>query len=180
MRACLPMVAAASLLVVVGCIRKTRLPADDDTAGSASGDDDVTADDDTGWPDDDTGSGGCEDSAIDPDPDGSSYGLVSLSGDIQPLIDVGCDCHQQGNPDIEDLSPGRTWSAWVEAPSMYDAGEVLVVPGDPEASVVFWKVFDCFPLFPFVGEGMPPNAPPLTIDEVTLYYNSILQGALEN
>ena len=176
MRVCLPIVALASLLIGAGCIRKTQLPADDDDVA----DDDVTGDDDTGWPDDDTGGGSCEYSAIEPDPDGSLHGLLSLSQDIQPHIDLGCDCHQQGNPDIEDLSPGRTWSAWFEAPSLYDQGKVLVVPGDPDASVVFWKVFDCYSLFPFAGEGMPPNAPPLTIDEVTLYYNWILQGAPDN
>jgi len=184
MRAQLPMVALVSLVVAVGCIRKTRLPADDDvmdddvTADDDAYPDDDTGDDDTG--DDDTGMGSCEYEAIESDPDGTLHGPVSLSQDIQPRIDAGCDCHQQGNPKIEDLSPGRTWAEWYEAPSLYDPGEILVVPGDPEASVVFWKVFDCFPLFPFAGEGMPPNAPPLTIDEVTLYYNWILQGATDN
>ncbi len=175
----------ATLLAMCGCIEKTRLPphADDDTG---------VGDDDTFWPDDDTtGPADDDDTAAAPDcqvdyadipadPDGSLAGLVSLSGHLQPAIDLGCDCHQVGNPAIEDLSPGRVWGAWVEQPSQFDYGAVLVVPGSPETSAVFWKVFDCYPVFPYIGVRMPPNAPALSLDEVALYYNWILQGAEDN
>lgn len=177
------LVVLATLLGMGGCIEKTRLPpiGDDD---SLPGDDD-----DVVWPDDD--SQGDDDTTplldcqvdyadIPADPDGSLAGLVSLTKDLQPAIDSGCDCHQVGNPAIEDLSPGRVWGAWVEQPSRFDHGAVLAVPGSPEMSAVFWKVFDCYPVFPYVGVRMPPNAPALTLDEVALYYNWILQGAEDN
>jgi hypothetical protein len=180
------LVVFVALVGVCGCIEKTRLP--DPTAD----DDDVGDDDDTGsagWPDDDTQAD--DDTVPQPDcqvdyadipadPDGSLIGLVSLSQQLQPAIDLGCDCHQVGNQAIEDLSPGRVWGAWVEQPSQFDHGAVLVVPGSPEMSAVFWKVFDCYPVFPYVGVRMPPNAPALSLDEVALYYNWILQGAEDN
>ncbi len=170
---------AALSLTCAGCGEGTARPApgdddvtDDDAADDDAGDDD-TADDDAG--DDD--SEACGYDQIEPDPDGSLFGLVSLDDDLQPRIDAGCDCHQVGNPQIEDLSPGKTWGSWVGQPSRFDLGEQLVVPGSPEESVVFWKVFDCYPLFPFVGGPMPPDAPALSLEDVTLYYNWILQGA---
>jgi len=174
-----------ALWIGPGCIRKTRLPLDDDTVDddSTGGTDDDADDDPTLEPGDDTAGdddADCTQEVIIADPDGEQFGLISLSEDLQPQIDAGCNCHQLGNPAIEDLSPGRTWSSWVEQPSRYQEGEVLVVPQDPRTSVVFWKVFDCYALYPFLGEGMPPNAPPLEIDEVSLYYNWILQGAADN
>ena len=170
----LSIVAGLTMLVLgLGCgsgVERPAPEADDDLADDDGGDDDGGDDD----------SEACEFDQIEADPDGSLFGAVSLAEDLQPRIDAGCDCHQQGNPSIEDLSPGKTWSNWVDAASIYDPGEILVTPGDPEDSVVFWKVFGCYPLFPYVGEEMPPNAAPLALDEVTLYYNWILQGAEDN
>jgi hypothetical protein len=171
-----------------GCIPKTLLPDpyDDDTAG----DDDDTrpADDDTTGPTDDddvadddtTPDEICHYLDIVPDADGSLAGLVSLAGMVQPNLDTSCDCHQTGNESLSDLSPGHTWGEWVEQPSRFDSGEVLVVPGDPEGSVVMWKLLDCYSLFPHAGGPMPPNAPPMTLEEVTMYYNWMLQGAANN
>ncbi len=172
----------ALVVAQCGCIAKTRLP-DPDGDDTAS-DDDHAADDDTTDPADDdfVPLPDCQVDYADipADPDGELAGLVSLTQHLQPTIDLGCDCHQVGNEAIEDLSPGRVWGAWVEQPSQFDHDGVLVVPGSPETSVVFWKVFDCYPIFPYVGVRMPPNAPALTLEEVSLYYNWILQGAEDN
>ena len=175
------MTSVALVVLLGGCIAKTRLPdpdADDTWADDDAGDDDTTnpTDDDfTPLPD-------CQVDYADipADPEGALAGPVSLVAQLQPTIDLGCDCHQVGNEAIEDLSPGRVWGAWVGQSSEFDPGAVLVVPGSPEMSVVFWKVFDCYSMFPYVGVRMPPNAPALTLDEVTLYYNWILQGAEDN
>jgi hypothetical protein len=105
---------------------------------------------------------------------------VSLHDDVQPHIDAGCDCHQQGDVSIEDLSAGRTWTSWVAQPSEYDPGQLLVVPCQPGRSVVYWKVLACYPIYPYVGTRMPPDAPALDAGEITLYYNWILQGAPDN
>ncbi len=178
--------ALALALAPSGCIRKTELP---DPYDDDIGDDDlVTDDDDTSPGDDDTSPADddatpvedCHHPDIVADPDGTLAGPISLIGDVQPSIDAGCDCHQQGNPSLVDLSPGHTWTSWVGQPSSADIEEILVVPSVPESSVVLWKVLDCYSLFPHYGATMPPNAPPLDLDEVTLYYNWILQGAEDN
>ncbi len=160
--------------VVCGCPVKTVFPGGDDDTGAG--------DDDLWWPDDDddTWASGCSDEDVVPDPDGSLFGPVSLADDLQPRIDAACDCHQQGDPSIADLSPGRTWSSWVARPSAYDPGELLVVPCQPGRSVVFWKVLACYPIYPYTGTPMPPNAAPLDAEELTLYYNWIAQGAADN
>lgn len=170
-----------ALGLALGCVPKSAIPlpgggADDDVDGDdVSGDDDTMDDDSTGDDDQD-----CDYAEITPDPDGSLWGAVGLTQDIQPVIDAGCDCHQVGNPALEDLSPGKVWTSWVEQPSSAQPEHSLVAPADPEASVVFWKLLGCYPLFPYTGESMPPNAAQLSIGELTAVYNWILQGAADN
>jgi len=165
-----------------GCVPKSAIPGpgvapDDDDA--TSGDDDTTgiADDDD---DDDTTTADCGYGDIPPDPDGALFGPVGLSADLQPVIDAGCDCHQVGNPSVVDLSPGKVWASWVDAPYPSHPDDILVVPGAPEQSVVFWKLLACYPLFPYSGAAMPPSGTGLTLEELTLFHNWILQGGLDN
>ncbi|MDP7114950.1 MAG: hypothetical protein QGH45_23450 [Myxococcota bacterium] len=180
----LPALLAIAAALAGGCVAKSAVPlpqddddvsGDDDTADDDTGADDDTVDDDTG--DDDTDCGFGE---IPADPDGALFGPVSLTSDLQPLLDAGCDCHQVGNPSIHDLSPGKVWAAWIGQSSLFDPGEVLVVAGAPGSSVVFWKLMGCYPLFPFAGVAMPPDAPSPPLDELTLYYNWMLQGGADN
>jgi len=169
----------AAVLLAGGCVAKTAIPWADDDDDDTSGDDDTTGGDDD-VSDDDTTENDCGFGEIVADPDGELMGVVSLSADLQPMLDAGCDCHQQGNPSIHDLSPGKVWAAWIDQPSQFDPGEVLVVPGDPESSVVFWKLLGCYPIFPYAGVAMPPNAASPSLEELTLYYNWMLQGGADN
>lgn len=173
-----PALLLAIALAWPGCVPKSAIPG----PGAEPNDDDTTAgdDDDTTAIQDDDDSTDCGYGDITPDPDGTLFGLVGLSADLQPQIDAGCDCHQVGNPSIQDLSPGKVWASWVEEPYPSDPDEILVLPGAPEESVVFWKLMDCFPLFPYSGAAMPPGGAGLSLEDLALFHNWILQGGLDN
>jgi len=98
---------------------------------------------------------------------------VSFSGDVQPIFDNYCiSCHPaSGNL---DLRAGRSYSQLVNVPaSGYPA--IRVVPGDPEASVLYKKI-DGSGAY---GANMPTGGqlPSTDVQKIRLW---IEQGAQNN
>ncbi len=113
-------------------------------------------------------------------PDGN---VVSYSGDIAPILVGDCDgCHSPGG--IADLSgialrltPDVAFDMLTTMQSVQNPSLAFVVPGDPDASLLFLKVSSDNPP---VGVQMPRSLPPLTDAAVELIRLWIEQGALDN
>ncbi len=155
---------------------------DDD---STSSDDDSVEDDDTFVPDDDTTPPDDDIPEIFPDPDGSLYGVVSLSSDLVPLfadLTYGCYCHLNKAGPVPGLmlTADQAWLSLVGVESTLEPGRIRVIPGDPEASLTFAKLYQEPSLYPYEGSFMPPAAARLSDEQLNLVYNWILQGANDN
>ncbi len=128
------------------------------------GDDDCPRDDD-----------GTDD---EPDQDGEA---VTFVADIQPILNERCiTCHAPGGfaqmVGIPwDFREDTAFDDLVNRVSSQDADFTLVVPGDPDSSLMFLKI-SCES--PPVGEMMPLGGPPLTDDEVELIRAWVEQGAV--
>jgi hypothetical protein len=87
-------------------------------------------------------------------------------------------CHYPGaafGPDLTDpFDPNR---GAVNIDSVYEG--MLIVPGDPEASVLFAKV-DRAPLLPDLGLPMPLHIERLNSKEKQILRDWILEGAKDN
>lgn len=128
---------------------------------------------------------GCTDiSAVPPIYSGIEYGAA-----IQGLFDnfltngssAGCaDCHTSadgGAPSGDlDLTSGISWGQLVNHASSQDPGLIRVVPGRPEASLLFQKI-NCDT--PAVGARMPYGFPAGTLspEQQALIYDWIAEGA---
>ncbi len=103
---------------------------------------------------------------------------IDYSNDIQAIFNDRCsNCHVKsgGNPEAGlDLDPGASWDALVNAPSQEQPGRLLVVPGQPLASVLFEKI-NC--ASPNAGVRMPRGRAPLPLSEQALIYDWIMLGA---
>ncbi len=103
---------------------------------------------------------------------------IDYSNDIQAIFNNRCsNCHVKsgGNPEAGlDLDPGASWDSLVNAPSQEQLGRLLVVPGQPLASVVFEKI-NC--ATPNAGMRMPRGRPPLPLSEQALIFDWIMLGA---
>lgn len=113
-------------------------------------------------------------------PDGE---IVSFSDDIAPILLGTCDgCHTPGGiADLEGielrLTPDVSFEMLTTLQSVQDPALMFVVPGNPDASLLFTKVSSNIPP---VGVRMPRSLPPLDADEVELIRLWIEQGAQEN
>lgn len=110
-------------------------------------------------------------------------GGVSFSKDIQPLLTMCCvDCHSpggeaeiQGIP--QDLREGNAYAAIVNQSSAQDEAWTLVVPSNPESSLLYLKVSSDEPP---VGVRMPNDRDPLPDDQIDLIRRWISEGAENN
>lgn len=135
-------------------------------------DGDQQADDGDG---DDEGTDGDDDGTLDPDGD------VSFDDQIQPILNARCiACHAPGGfaqllgiP--WDYTEGSSFHDLVNQASSQDASFTMIVPGDPDASLLFLKVTQESPP---IGDMMPLGGPPLEDSEVELFRLWILQGAM--
>ncbi len=103
---------------------------------------------------------------------------INYENDIQAIFNNRCsNCHVKsgGNPEAGlNLDPGSSWDSLVNAPSQEQLPNLLVVPGQPLASVMFGKI-NC--TTPNAGMRMPRGRPPLPLTEQALIYDWIMLGA---
>lgn len=103
---------------------------------------------------------------------------IDYTNDIQAIFNNRCsNCHVKsgGNPEAGlNLDPGASWDALVNAPSQEQLGRLLVVPGQPLASVMFEKI-NC--ATPNAGMRMPRGRAALPLSEQALIYDWIMLGA---
>ncbi|MBN8480538.1 MAG: hypothetical protein J0L88_02985 [Xanthomonadales bacterium] len=101
---------------------------------------------------------------------------IDYANDIQTIFSTRCaNCHvdHAGNPQAGlDLDPKWSYENLVGTPS--GSGEILVVPGNPQASVLFQKI-NCDT--PVAGLRMPRLRPALPLAEQALIYDWIMLGA---
>jgi hypothetical protein len=101
---------------------------------------------------------------------------IDYATDIQEIFATRCsNCHvdHAGNPSAGlDLDPDWSYDNLVNAPS--GTGEILVVPGNPQASVLFQKI-NCDT--PAAGLRMPRLRPDIPLAEQALIYDWIMLGA---
>lgn len=123
------------------------------------------------------------DNGDDPPDDGDDEPgeMVFFSADIQPILNDRCiNCHFPGGfaqmAGIPwDFREETAFDDIVEQSSSQDGSLTLVVPGDPDSSLLFLKVSTESPP---VGSMMPLGGPPLADSEVALIRAWIEQGAL--
>lgn len=98
----------------------------------------------------------------------TDYTYAAITAQIGPQCSG---CHSSGGTALPQLGedPGNL----INQKSNYYSGKTLVVPGDPEASLLYQKVRGS------MGDGhgdvMPPYGDGLTTDELTLIYGWILE-----
>ncbi len=101
---------------------------------------------------------------------------IDYAKDIQEIFATRCsNCHvdHAGNPQAGlDLDPKWSYENLVGTPS--GSGEILVVPGNPQASVLYQKI-NCDT--PVAGLRMPRLRPDLPLAEQALIHDWIMLGA---
>jgi hypothetical protein len=107
--------------------------------------------------------------------------LVSFSESIAPIFDLGCNfCHHPTNAVKVDLTrPFHPELGIINRPNTWKRSEkkILVVPGDPDASALVWKV-EQTELEPKIdGDSMPWHIEPLTAQELENVRIWIADGA---
>lgn len=85
-------------------------------------------------------------------------------------------CHGAGTGDLT-LGAGDDYAALVEVPSVGSPDDVLVVPGDADASYLVWKLEGADGI---VGEPMPPPTGGLDADRIAMVRDWIDGGALND
>ncbi len=114
-----------------------------------------------------------------PDQDGEA---VTFVADVQPILNERCiNCHAPGGfaqmVGIPwDFREDTAFDDLVNRVSSQDADFTLVVPGDPDSSLMFLKISSESPP---VGGMMPLGGPPLTDGEVQLIRAWVEQGAVK-
>lgn len=104
---------------------------------------------------------------------------LSYSADVEPIFIKDClRCHGSSSPKKGlDLSSGKGLAAMLDQPSVDVPGSMLLVAGDPEASVLWHKLEHSHSK----GRGMPRTlfgARKLSQEELDLIRRWIEQGAL--
>jgi hypothetical protein len=109
---------------------------------------------------------------------------VSLGRDIQPVFSSRCtSCHAPGLPTPTLigipllLTPGAAFASLVNQRSVQRPDLTLVVPGDPDSSLLWQKVGSDTPP---VGDRMPLTGPVLSAGQLALIRTWIEQGAQDN
>ncbi|MEM7698783.1 MAG: PSD1 and planctomycete cytochrome C domain-containing protein [Verrucomicrobiota bacterium] len=95
--------------------------------------------------------------------------VVDFDRDIYPILDASClDCH-----DRDTLKGGVGLETFYHASLPTDAGDKLIAPGDPEASVLFHVLLEEDP-----EKRMPPKGGPLDPEDIEILRRWIEQGAV--
>lgn len=110
-------------------------------------------------------------------------GPLTFIADMQPLLNARCvSCHSpggfaqmQGIP--WDFGGETVFEDLIDQPSILDSEFTLVVPSNPNSSLLFLKVSSESPP---VGAMMPFGGPPLADSEIELIRLWIEQGAVED
>ncbi len=101
---------------------------------------------------------------------------VSFSAEVVPIFTAHCWLCHPPMANGMDLSAQFAYGELVNVPSVNWAPALRVVPGDPEASVLWNKVN----FTETYGLGMPPNGAPLSSAELQTIREWIEQGAMNN
>lgn len=119
---------------------------------------------------------GCSDRGTEPEPGGGGgVGSVSYAADVQPVWNAQCvGCHGAGGSGGLDLRSPDSRTNLVGAASANWTGE-LVVPGEPENSVLYLKLTGA----PGVGDRMPQGGT-LDADALETVRRWIADGAPDN
>jgi hypothetical protein len=106
---------------------------------------------------------------------------VSYSAEVAPIFAAKCNaCHHPDNAVKVDLTrPFHPELGIINRPNTWTRSSrpVLVVPGDPDASALIWKVEQTDLELKVDGDPMPWHIPPLTDRELENLRQWILQGA---
>jgi hypothetical protein len=106
---------------------------------------------------------------------------VSFATDVAPIFSAKCNaCHHPDNAVKVDLTrPFHPELGLINRPNSWTKSSrpVLVVPGDPEASALIWKVEQTELELKVDGDPMPWHIDPLTEGELDSLRQWILQGA---
>ena len=101
---------------------------------------------------------------------------VSFSADVVPIFTAHCWLCHPPMANGMDLSASSAYGELVNVPSVNWAPNLRVVPGDPQASVL-WNKINFTEVY---GLGMPPNGAPLSSAELQTIQDWIEQGAMDN
>jgi hypothetical protein len=105
---------------------------------------------------------------------------VSSTTDVQPILSASCaltGCHGGNSPQASmSLAADRTFSNTVDVTSSGYAPAKRIVPGDPEASVLYNKITDTGAF----GGDMPPGPAALGAAEIETIRAWIEAGAENN
>jgi hypothetical protein len=106
---------------------------------------------------------------------------VSFAADVAPIFAAKCNaCHHPDNAVRVDLTrPFHPELGLINRPNSWTRSSrpVLVVPGDPDASALIWKVEETELELKVDGDPMPWHIDPLTDGELDSLRQWILQGA---
>jgi hypothetical protein len=106
---------------------------------------------------------------------------VSYSADVAPIFAAKCNaCHHPDNAVKVDLTrPFHPELGIINRPNTWTRSSkpILVVPGDPDASALIWKVEQTELELKVDGDPMPWHIPPLTAGELDSLRQWIVQGA---
>lgn len=108
------------------------------------------------------------------------HDVVNYGFDIQPIFDKNCvKCHTdngiaEGLGVPMHLNSGQARADLIDQPSSKNSAVILVIPGDPDNSLLYQKVASDFPP---IGLRMPLFDQPLRPEEIELIRRWIEQGA---
>ncbi len=132
--------------------------ADDDDDTVADDDDDDSADDD----DDDSADDDDDDTVVVDDDDDTTGGSWTWT-QVYSVVEANCSCHRNGQSrGGQDLgsTAQSAYDAWVNVPSSLTSSVLRVTPGEPDLSLVVWKLAGDVPFGG--GDQMPLNGPYLS------------------
>lgn len=111
--------------------------------------------------------------------DTGSGAPVSYSQVQSVFTKNGCTgCHPGVNPSL-NLQPGKSYNDLVGIKALEDPDLYRVVAGDPDTSFLYLKIGGnpVIADIPAVGSRMPPDAPPISGEDMKLIHDWISQGA---
>ena len=87
-------------------------------------------------------------------------------------------CHPGVNPSL-DLQKGKSYDNLVGIKALEDPDLYRVVAGDPDRSFLYLKVGGnpVIADIPAIGARMPPDAPPISVEDMRIIHDWIAQGA---
>jgi hypothetical protein len=102
---------------------------------------------------------------------------------VYAVVAANCGCHRNGESS-GGQNLGSTaesaYNAWVGVPSQLTGSILRIAPGDPDTSLVIWKLDGSVTNFPFGGEQMPLNGPYLSQGVQDGFRSWVAAGALNN